>query len=124
MGTSYQLFQILVLMTAVVFTASMACNKMILSTSVAENSPTANSSDVMEMGRYKVKTILRTDSKPIKSLISKLRGANEIKYNHRSFVAILQPKDLKKVCTQKQIHMYARKLTCSDQLYALSYVLT
>ena len=86
-------------MTAVVFTASMACDKMILN--VEDNSATVSSgvanNVVMEMGRYMVRTTQRTDSAPVKDLVSKLRGASNIQYRHKSFTAVLQPKDLKKV---------------------------
>ena len=53
----------------------------------------------MEMGQYRVKTSQRTDSEPVKDLISKLHGATNIQYKHKSFTAVLQPKDLKKVTT-------------------------
>ena len=101
MEINYRLLQILVLvMTAVVFTASMKCNKLILSDT--ENSATpdngATINDVLETGQYMVRTIRRTDSASVIDLISKLHGASGIEYNHKSFTAFLQPKDLKKVC--------------------------
>ena len=101
MGISHQLLQVLVLaMTAVVFTASMRCNKLL--TSNTENSTAVNNeatSDVLETGKYIVRTTERTDSASVRGLISKLQGANhsDIEYRHRSFTAILLPKDLKKV---------------------------
>ena len=99
MEVSYRLLQVLVLaMTAVVFTASLKCNKII--SSVTEDSATVNNgatSDVLEMGQYMVRTTERTDSVSVKGLISRLHGASDIQYKHRSFIAILQPKDLKKV---------------------------
>lgn len=100
MGDNCLLLQVLVLATtAVVFTTSTICNKMIWS--IEENSFGASSGVtgemVMEMGQYKVKTSQRTDSEPVKDLISKLHGATNIQYKHKSFTAVLQPKDLKKV---------------------------
>ena len=94
---TYLLLQVLVLMTtAVVFTASLKCNKMIVS--AKDNSANVVNNDVVvEMGRYVVRTTERTDSDPVKNLVSKLRGASDIKYRHKKFTAILQPRDLKKV---------------------------
>ena len=97
MEISYRFLQILVLaVTAVVFTASMTCDKMILSDSQsAVNNRAAN--DVFETGRYKVKTTRRTASDPVQDLMSRLRGASEIQLRGRSFTAVLQSRDLKKV---------------------------
>ena len=90
----YLLLQVLVLVaTAVVFTASLKCNKMILS---ARNSSAAgvNNDAVLDKGQYMVRTTQKTDSDPVKDLISKLRGANDIiKYRHKSFTAVLQSRD-------------------------------
>ena len=74
------LLQALVLvMTAVAFTASLKCDKMILS---AKENPGANDA-VLEMGRYMVRTTQRTHSDPVKDLISRLRGTSDIKYRQK-----------------------------------------
>ena len=99
MGITYLLLQVLVLITtAVVFTASLKCNKMILS---AKDNTAAgvNNDAILEKGRYVVRTTLRTNSNPVKDLVSRLRGASDIKYRHKKFAAVLQPRDLKKVIT-------------------------
>lgn len=100
MSISYRLLQSLLLAAiAAVLTESMACNKMI-PMSTAKNSTTAKtgmSNDIMEMGKYKVRTSKRTDSDLVKALISKLKGASDMQYRRKSFTAVLQPKDLKKV---------------------------
>ena len=99
MDISYRLLQAIVFaMTAVVFTASITCDKMIMPS--AEKSTTGGSNPILEMGRYMVRTTQRTDTAPVKDLMSNLDGASDIKYKHKSFTAVLQPKDLKKV------HMY------------------
>lgn len=97
MDISYRLLQILVLtVTAMVFTASMSCDKMILTKSATANNRATN--DVFEMGRYQVRTTRRIASNPVKDLMSTLRGASEIvQLRGRSFTAVLQPRDLKKV---------------------------
>lgn len=99
MDINYQLIQVMVLaMTAVAFTASMTCNKMIVS--VEESSTTVKfgaNNDVMEMGQYIVRTTRRTKSASVQDLVSNLHGASDINYKHKSFTAVLQPKDLKKV---------------------------
>ena len=94
MGLNSLLLQALVLvMTAVAFTASLKCDKMILSSK--ENLATNDA--VLEMGRYMVRTTQRTHSDLVKDLVSRLRGASEIKYRGKTFTAVLQPRDLKKV---------------------------
>lgn len=96
MDINYQLIQVMVLaMTAVAFTASMTCNKMIVS--VEESSTTGANNDIMEMGQYIVRTTRRTKSASVQDLVSNLHGASDINYKHKSFTAVLQPKDLKKV---------------------------
>ena len=90
-------FQLLILLvTLAVFTAAMPCNKMILEKSSNENMGATN--DVMEMGQYIVRTTRRTDLAEIRELISTLDGASDVQYKRNSFTAVLQPKDLKKVC--------------------------
>ena len=94
MGMNSPLLQALVLvMTAVAFTASLKCDKMILSD---KENPATNDA-VLEMGRYMVRTYQRTHSDPVRDLVSRLRGASDIKYRQKSFTAVLQPRDLKKV---------------------------
>ena len=94
MGMNSLLLQALVLvMTAVAFTASLKCDKMILS---AKENPATNDA-VLEMGRYMVRTTQRTHSGLVKDLVSRLHGANDIEYRGKSFTAVLQPRDLKKV---------------------------
>ena len=61
--------------------------------------------DVMEMGRYMVRTIMRTDSVEVQLLITSLaldEATGDIQYKSKSFIAVLQPKDLKKVCIYMQ----------------------
>ena len=91
---------LLVVTTIAVYTAAMTCDKMIWEKSSNENTRTAN--DIMEMGQYTVRTTRRTDSAQVQDFISTLDGASDIQYKHNSFTAILQPKDLKKVCSYKQ----------------------
>ena len=86
---------LLVVTTTAVYTAAMTCDKMIWEKSSNENTRAAN--DIMEMGKYTVMTTRRTDSAEVQDLISTLDGASDIQYEHNSFTAILQPKDLKKV---------------------------
>ena len=96
MDISYKFLQILVLaVTAVVFTASMTCDKMILSDSAAVNNGATNY--VFEMSRYRVRTTRRIASNPVRDLVSTLHGASEIQVKRKSFTAVLQPRDLKKV---------------------------
>ena len=106
MNFSLRLLQLLLLAaTTTVFTGAMICKKMI---SLVESTGITN--DVMEMGRYTVRTTSRTDSTELQDLISllKLEKATDIQYKQRSFTAILQPKDLKKVL-QRSLNMH----TCS-----------
>ena len=95
MNFSVQL--LLLVATTAVYTAAMTCNKMIWDDSSNDNKRATN--DIMEMGQYVVRTIRRTDSAELQDLISTLDGASDIQYKHNSFTAVLQPKDLKKVCT-------------------------
>ena len=70
---------------------------MILSNSAANNGAT---NYVFEMGRYQVRTTRKIASDPVRDLMSTLRGASEIvQLRGRSFTAVLQPRDLKKVFT-------------------------
>ena len=94
-------FQILLLVaTMAVYTAAMTCNKMIWDESSNENMRSRGADDIMEMGQYTVRTTRRTDSAELQDLISTLDGASDIQYKRNSFTAVLQPKDLKKVCKQ------------------------
>ena len=83
---------LLALLIGVVFTSAMKCNKMILDKTTIGEAGISN--DIMEMGRYFVRT---TDSKQAGKLIPTLNGASEIKTRGKTFTAILQPSDLKKV---------------------------
>ena len=104
MVMNYPMLQALVLvMTTVVFTASLKCDKLIM---IAEDgSRTRVTNDVvLEMGRYRVRTTQKTSSDPVKDLVSRLRGASDIKYRGKTLTAVLQPRDLKKVTVNdKQI---------------------
>ena len=95
MNSSLWSLQVLLLAsTTAVFTGAMICKKTI---SLVESTGITN--DIMEMGRYKVRTTSRTDSTELQDLISllTLNEASDIQYRHKSFTAVLQPKDLKKV---------------------------
>ena len=105
---------LLVVTTTAVYTAAMTCDKMIWEKSSNENTCTGVANDVLEMGQYTVSTTRRTDSDEVQDLISTLDGASDIQYEHNSFTAILQrkdlnsftailqPKDLKKVLQTEQ----------------------
>ena len=90
MNSSLRSLQVLLLVaTATVYTgAIMVCKK-----------STGTINDIMEMGRYMVKTTHRTDSTKLQDLISllTLHEASDIQYKRKSFIAVLQPRDLKKV---------------------------
>ena len=95
MNISLRLLQLLLLTaTTAVFAGAMICKKTI---SLVESTGITN--DIMEMGRYTVRTASRTDSTELQDLISLLTldKASDIQYNQKSFTAVLQPKDLKKV---------------------------
>ena len=86
---------LLLLLTAAIFTSAEICKKLILS-----NGSTGNvgaSMDIMETGRYTVRTSQRTDSQVVQDLVDELDGARDISYQLMRFTAILEPKDLKKV---------------------------
>jgi len=86
---------LLLLLTATIFTSAEICKKLILS-----NGSTGNvgaSMDIMETGRYTVRTSQRTDSQVVQDLVDELDGARDISYQLMRFTAILEPKDLKKV---------------------------
>jgi len=87
-------------MTEVIFTSGMKCSKFIFDKATFSDMEMPD--DVMEMGRYMVKT--RANSSVVLRLLSKVR---DIKIIGRSFTAILQPSDLKKVWTIKHV-----KLSC------------
>ena len=91
-------FQLLLLVTTTaVFTAGITCNKMIRNENLTNG--TEGTNDIMEMGQYVVRTNVRTDSVELQTLILKLDGASGIQYKLKSFTAVLQPRDLKKVTT-------------------------
>ena len=78
-----------------VLTSAMTCNKLIMdSTTIGE---IGVSNEVMEMGRYMVRTTQRVKSDEVQSLMMTLNGASDIESRSRSFTAILQPQHLKKV---------------------------
>jgi len=86
---------LLLLLTAKIFTSAVTCKKLVLS-----NGSTGNvgaSRDIMETGRYTVRTSQRIDSQNVQDLVDKLDGARDISYQMMRFTAILEPKDLKKV---------------------------
>ena len=79
-------------------TVAVTCDKLIV-----DSGPVGNigligaSNEIMEMGRYEVRTFARTNSAEVQNLIAELNGARDIQYTVAWFTAILQPKDLKKV---------------------------
>ena len=77
--------------------SAMICSKLIESDPIGN---TGASKEIMEMGRYEVRTTARTNSAEVRSLIAELDGASDIQYNVAWFTAVLQPKDLKKVASQ------------------------
>jgi len=89
-----QLLQILLLAASSIILTS-ACDKLI--TDVTTIGETGISNGIMEMGRYIVRTTQRIKSDEVQSLITTLSGASDIENRRKSFTAILQPKDLKKV---------------------------
>ena len=95
MNSSLWSLQVLLLAaTTAVFTGAMICKK-----TISLVGSTGITNDIMEMGRYTVRTTSRTDSTELQDLISllTLNEASDIQYRHKSFTAVLQPKDLKKV---------------------------
>ena len=95
MNFRFRLLQLLLLeTTASVLTGALICKRTI---SLVEGTGITN--DVMEMGRYTVRTTTTIDSTELQDLISSLAldKASEITYKKKSFTAVLQPKDLKKV---------------------------
>jgi len=90
---------LLAVLAGVMVTSAMKCNKMILER--ATIGETGMTNDIMEKGRYLVRTV---DKFEPEQLILKLNGASDIKTkSRRSFTAILQPSDLKKVTKQHNI---------------------
>jgi len=87
---------LLLLLTATVFTSAVTCKKLILSDGPTGNVG-ASRDDIMETGRYTVRTTQKTDSRSVKDLLNELDGARDIEYHLMWFTAILEPKDLKKV---------------------------
>ena len=103
MNSSLWSLQVLLLAaTTTVFTGAMVCKKTI---SLVESTGITN--DIMEIGRYTVRTTRRTGSTELQDLISllTLNEASDIQYRHKSFTAVLQPKDLKKV-SQGNLNSY------------------
>ena len=98
-----QLLKVLLvtLVTEVIFTSGMKCNKFIFDKATFSDMEMPD--DVMEMGRYMVETIDRVNSSVVLRLLSKVR---DIKMIGRSFTAILQPSDLKKVWTIKHVKLH------------------
>ena len=93
---SFTLHLLLLVTTTAVLTAAMTCKNMVWDAS-SNVGNMALTDDVMETGRYMVRTTKKTNSTEVKDLISKLNGASEIQYKQKSFTAVLQPKDIKKV---------------------------
>ena len=95
MNISRLLQTFLLVMISTKFLASaMVCDKLI-NTGAAGNAGISN--EILETGRYEVRTTARTNSTEVQSLIDELDGASDIQYSIAWFTAILQPKDLKKV---------------------------
>ena len=96
MNFCFGLLQILLLVTVTTkfFTLAMTCDKLIDSGSIGN---TGAPTEIIETGRYEVRTFARTNSTEVRSLIAELDGASDIQYKVAWFTAILQPKDLKKV---------------------------
>ena len=105
MNISRLLQTFLLVMISTKFLASaMVCDKLI-NTGAAGNAGTSN--EILETGRYEVRTTARTNSTEVQNLIAELDGASDIQYSIAWFTAILQPKDLKKVSS------YIPRCTCS-----------
>ena len=112
MNFSFGLLQILFLATVTTkfLTVAMTCDKLIDSGSIGNIGAPI---EVMETGRYEVRTFARTNSAEVRSLVAELDGASDIQYKVAWFTAILQPKDLKKVtivpitCTLGIMHVYS-----------------
>lgn len=97
MNFSLRLLQILLLATTMaVFTAAMTCRKMIWDKD-STGGNAINDDIIMEMGRYMVRTTKAISSAEVQELINTLDGGSTFQYKHKSFTAILQPRDLKKV---------------------------
>lgn len=89
------LLQFLLLLTAAILTSATSCRKLI-----EGDGPTGNvgaSRDIMETGRYTIRTSLKTDSPSVQALVHELDGARDIDYHLMWFSAVLEPRDLKKV---------------------------
>ena len=91
----------LVMVTTKCFTVALTCDKLIIRSHVFGNIGLKAHKEVMEAGRYEVRTIGRATSAEVRSLIAGLTGASDVRYTVAWpwFTAILQPKDLKKVIT-------------------------
>ncbi|XP_065893704.1 uncharacterized protein, partial [Dysidea avara] len=100
MANSLRLLQIVLLaVCSMVLTSALTCDKLILdATTIGE---IGVSNDIMEMGRYKVSTTKPRNTNKIQALMATLNGASRIrgKLKSRRFSAILQPTDLKKLCS-------------------------
>lgn len=97
MDYSLKFLQLLLVIAAnaVVFTAAMTCDKMIWNKHQTRG--TGVTDVVMEMGQYKIRTTKKTRSTKIQDLIKTLDGASNFQNRSKSFTAVLQPSDLKKV---------------------------
>ena len=92
-----RILQILLLaVSSTVLTTALTCDKLIMDTTTIGETGVSN--DIMEMGRYMVRMTQRIKSDEVQSLMATLNGASDIETRSKSFTAILQPKDLKKVC--------------------------
>ena len=98
MNFMFGLLQILFLVTVNTkfLTVAMSCDKLIQTGSIGN---TGAPEEIMETGRYEVRTFARTNSNEVRDLIAELDGASGIQYRIAYFTAILQPKDLKKVAS-------------------------
>lgn len=96
---NFVLLQILFLVTVTTkfLTVAMTCDKLIDSSPVGNIGMIGAPKEIMETGRYEVRTFARTNSAEVRNLIAELNGASDIQYTVAWFTAILQPKDLKKV---------------------------
>ena len=97
MYLSFGLLKLLLLITATTISTGRSICK--TKTSLAK-SGSILTYDVMEMGRYMVRTTMRTNSMKVQHLIASLalnKVTGDIQYKSKSFTAVLQPKSLKKV---------------------------
>ncbi|XP_065895289.1 uncharacterized protein [Dysidea avara] len=100
MNIRYHLQKILLVMVATAMvTSAIICDKLI-----DDNASLGNTRDkIMDAGRYMVNTTGSTKSQQVQLLIDRLNGARDIRYTDDSFTAVLEPKDLKKLCKNKLV---------------------